>query len=183
MSVNITDYRLALIGIIAIALIAIIEIIRLVRNSLVKLITVAVVGILILGPSLSYFFKSLGANDDVSLFISSLIWLMIVIAVLISISAGKPKSNLEENIVVAKELKDKTEIFAKELLDKCKDINVVGVRTDIEDKRVVIYVENIAYGEGFLQENREIIEDLIKNHYGLKWRFEIEEFECKVFTK
>lgn len=183
MSVDITDYRLALIGIIAIALIAIIEIIRLVRNSLIKLIAVAAVGILILGPSMSYFFKSLGANDDISLFISSLIWLMIVIAVLISISAEKPKNNLEETTAVANELKDKTEIFVKELLDKCKDIDVVGVRTDIEDKRVVIYVENIAYGEGFLQENREIIEDLIKNHYGLKWRFEIEEFECKVFTK
>lgn len=180
---SISYQNLILVGIIAIALIAIIEIIRLVRNSLIKLIAVAAVGILILGPSMSYFFKSLGANDDISLFISSLIWLMIVIAVLISISAGKPKGNLEENIAESKETKEKTEIFAKELLEKCKDINVVGIRTDIENKRVVIYVENIAYGEGFLQENREIIEDLIKNHYGLKWRFEIEEFECKVFTK
>lgn len=184
MSVNVEDYRLALIGIIAIALIAIIEVIRLVRNSLIKLITVAAVGILILGPSISCFFKSLGANDDASLFISSLIWLMIVIALLISVSAEKSKNSLDETKEVeAKENKEKTEIFAKELLEKCKDIDVVGVRTDIENKRVIIYVENIVYGEGFLQENREIIEGLIKKHYGLNWRFELEEFECQVFTR
>lgn len=184
MSVNAEDYRLALIGIIAIALIAIIEVIRLVRNSLIKLITVAAVGILILGPSISCFFKSLGANDDTSLFISSLIWLMIVIAVLISISDKKPKNKSDETLVVeAKENKEKTEIFAKELLEKCKDIDVVGLNINYENKEVKVIVENIVYGEGFLAENREIIEGLIKKYYGLNWRFELEEFECQVFTR
>lgn len=184
MSVNAEDYRLALIGIITIALIAIIEVIRLVRNSLIKLITVAAVGILILGPSISCFFKSLGANDDVSLFISSLIWLMIVIAVLISISDKKPKNNLDETKVVeAKENKEKTEIFAKELLEKCKDIDVVGLNINYENKEVKVIVENIVYGEGFLAENRDIIEKLIKEHYDSDWRLKLEEFECQVFTR
>lgn len=183
MSINAEDYRLALIGIIAIALIAIIEVIRLVRSSLIKLITVTAVGILILGPSISCFFKSLGANDDASLFISSLIWLIIVIALLISVSAEKSKNKSDETKVESKEFKEKTEIFAKELLEKCKDIDVVGLNINYENKEVKVIVENIVYGEGFLQENREIIEGLIKKHYGLNWRFEIEEFECQVFTR
>lgn len=183
MSVNVEDYRLALIGIIAIALIAIIEVIRLVRNSLIKLITVAAVGILILGPSISCFFKSLGANDDVSLFTSSLIWLMIVIAVLISISDKKPKNKSDETKVESKEFKEKTEIFAKELLEKCKDIDVVGLNINYENKEVKVIVENIVYGEGFLAENRDIIEKLIKEHYDSDWRLKLEEFECQVFTR
>lgn len=183
MSVDITDYRLALIVIVAIAMIATIETIKLVKNKPVKIVIVLSIGIFILGPSISCFFKSLGGSAEVSIFLSSLIWLMVVIALLISVSAEKPKNKSEETKVESKGFKEKTEIFAKELLEKCKDINVVGVRTDIENKRVIIYVENIAYGEGFLQENREIIEGLIKKHYGLSWRFEIEEFECQVFTK
>lgn len=183
MSVNITDYRLALIGIIAIALIIILASVMIVKKVWIKGIIIAITGIFALGPSLSYFFKSFGANDELSIFLSSLIWIIIVIAALISMSIEKDNKEPKETEAEANELKEKTEIFAKELLEKCKDISIIGVATDFENKKAIIKVENIVYGEGFLQENRETIDNLVKKHYGSDWGFEIEEFECQVFTK
>lgn len=186
MSVDITDYRLVLTGIIAIAIIIIALAFKVIKNTIVKAVIAAVMYGCILLPVTTLLFNSNGLHWDASVITSTLLWVaVLVIFGLMYSKYIKPKSNEASNNEnkEAKELKEKTEVFAKELLEKCNDINIVGVDTDIENEKVIIRVENLVYGEGFLQENRETIDDLVKKHYGSNWKLEIEEFEYQVFTK